>query len=473
MDEASSDQALLEPKNQERTKPAPHLDDVLSDLKFGVFQIKMLVLVGGGYFAVCAEMMLFVFLSSPAKKEWNLAEYEFPWLPFSTGVSGIVGGFLFGSVSDHFGRRIPFIIGMVVVAVFGLASAFANSFPLFVALRCMVTFGIAAFEAAGFVFLLEFLPRERRGTVMVVVTLCGALGAVLVASLAWVMLERLGWRWFVGTCASPAWLLLLMLLVVHEETPRFLFSSGRTQAGRKVLSKIARQNNTTLAEGDIVCPTTEQRGHLRQLFSRDACKHTIVLSLVWFLQAMGYWGVTTYLPEYMTSQGVNPYFNMFSVFIGEIPGLILAMILIERRRIGRIRCLKAFSAVTSMSLFLFAFVPVQQAKTVFAITCYFSMVPIYSILNTFTPEVYPTNIRSIAMGWVNVVIEIPGLITPFVGEFLLSSSIAWLYPVVWAAIFVIQFGCMFGLSQETVGQDLSDVTLTVSDAGNGGTEVQN
>lgn len=187
-------------------------------------------------------------------------------------------------------------------------------------------------------------------------------------------------------------------------------------------------------------------------------RRTIVVSMVWFLQATGYWGVTTYLPEYMASHGVNPYFNMFSVFIGEIPGLILAMFLIEKRQIGRINCLKVFSGITFISLLLFGFVPLYELKTVLVIMCYFSMVPIYSVLNTFTPEVYPTNIRSIAMGWVNVIIEFPGLITPFVGEVLLSSTISWLYPVVWAAIFILQFMIVFGLKKETVGQDLVDAT---------------
>ena len=58
------------------------LDDILSNLKLGLFHWKVLALVGWGYFAVCSEMMLFIFLSSPVKKEWNLDDMDFPWLPF-------------------------------------------------------------------------------------------------------------------------------------------------------------------------------------------------------------------------------------------------------------------------------------------------------------------------------------------------------------------------------------------------------
>ncbi|KAL8603810.1 hypothetical protein ACOMHN_058545 [Nucella lapillus] len=455
-----------------------HLDDILSSLKFGPYQIKLLALVGGGYFAVCAEFMLFVFLSTPAREEWQLAEYEFPWLPFSSGIAGIVGGLVFGTVSDRFGRRLPFIVGMTCVAVFGLASAFANSFPLFIVLRCVVILGTSAFKCVGFVLLLEFLPRERRGTVMVVVTLCGALGAVLVASLAWGLLESLGWRWFVATCAVPAWLVLVMTLCVLQETPRFLFASGQPEKGMRVLRDIASRNKASFADGEMLFPpncTTEQqqqqqqqrqhRGNLRHLFTAPFLRKTVTLSSVSFLQATGYWGVTTYLPEYLTSLGVNPYLNMFSVFIGEVPGLVLAMFLIEKRSLGRIKCLRMFSFITFLALIAFAFVPLRHLKTFFAIVVFFSMVPIFSVLNTFTPEVYPTSVRSVAVGWMNVVMEVPALVTPFAGEFLLSSAIPWVYPVVWSAVFASQLMVTWGLTggQETAGENLTDSDLHRSD----------
>ena len=59
-----------------------NIEDVLSGMKLGAFHWRMLGLVGGGYFAVCAEMMLFIFLSGPVSEEWDLGNLEFPWLPF-------------------------------------------------------------------------------------------------------------------------------------------------------------------------------------------------------------------------------------------------------------------------------------------------------------------------------------------------------------------------------------------------------
>jgi hypothetical protein len=67
-------------------------------------------------------------------------------------------------------------------------------------------------------------------------------------------------------------------------------------------------------------PTTG-RGRIQDLFKREHIISTLFIVAIWFLQASGYWGVTVYLPEYMSSLGVDGYFNVFMVFIGEFSRL--------------------------------------------------------------------------------------------------------------------------------------------------------
>ncbi|XP_050409288.2 uncharacterized protein LOC126824156 [Patella vulgata] len=430
------------------------LNEVLTQLKLGKFHVIMLLLTGGGYFAACSEILVFVFLSKPAKKEWNLHEYEYPWLPFFSGIAGIVGGYVFGTLSDRYGRQIPFIVSIGICCVCGLGSAFAPSFALLIAIRSMVSFGVGGLEAVDFVLLLEFLPPLHRGSMMVAVTFFGALGAILTGGLAWLIIPTWGWRWFVGASAIPSIIIFFLRLFIRYESPRYLFSSGKKQEGMKVLKIIAAKNKTNLTNVEIICETSQDKGHICDLMSTGLRGRTITMTLVWCLQSMGYWGTTIYLPEYLDSLGVDSYFNMFTILLGELPGLVLAMVLIEKHMLGRIKCLRFFSLGTSIALLLFAFLPLDFLKAVVVVVCYFFMVPIYSILNAFTPEIYPTRIRSTAMGWANIAIEIPGLITPFVGAVLLSSKIKWLYPVVWSVNFFLQFLCSFGFRVETAGKNL-------------------
>ncbi|XP_045176832.2 synaptic vesicle 2-related protein-like [Mercenaria mercenaria] len=436
------------------------LDDVLSTLKFGKFHFKMLILTCGAYFSACAEMMLIVFLSKPIKSEWNLDDMIFPLLPFCCGIISLISSFTFGSVSDKFGRQRPLLAALISVAVFGISSAFAPYFWTFVILRAFVSFGTSGIETVDFVLLLEFLPKKNRGCTMVVITLCGAFGALCSAGLAWVILPRFGWRWFVGACAVPSCIVLAYRLWFKFESPRYLYISGQRHRGLEVLKEIAKQNNTNLPEGDIVCPPSPERGRVQDLFSKKLRGRTVFSMLVWFFQSMGFWGVTMYLPEYLGSIDIDPYFNMFAVYIGEIPGLCLTMVFIEHRKLGRVRCLRLFSFSTAIGLLLFAFINVPIAKTVFVVLVYFFMVPIYSILNTYTPELYPTDSRSIAIASMYMVIAFPGIITAFIGASVLSTNITWLYPTVAAGFFSLQFLFTFGLTSETAGRSLNDTKQT-------------
>lgn len=136
-----------------------HLDDVLSTLKFGKFHFKMVLLTCGAYFAACAEMMAIVFLSRPVKSQWNLDDMIFPLLPFCSGIINLTGSYTFGSLSDKFGRQRPLLAALCFVAVFGIASAFAPFFWLFVCLRAMVSFGTSGIETVDFVLLLGELSN--------------------------------------------------------------------------------------------------------------------------------------------------------------------------------------------------------------------------------------------------------------------------------------------------------------------------
>lgn len=138
------------------TEHASHkeLDDVISSLEFGRFHVKMLLLTCGAYFAACAEMLLIVFLSKPVKDEWDLDDMVFPVLPFCCGLVSFVSSFMYGSLSDKFGRQKPLLAALAFISVFGIASAFAPYFSVFVLLRALVSSGTSGIETVNFVLLL-------------------------------------------------------------------------------------------------------------------------------------------------------------------------------------------------------------------------------------------------------------------------------------------------------------------------------
>ncbi|CAI9722613.1 vesicle 2-related 7-like [Octopus vulgaris] len=435
------------------------LDDVLTDIKFGRFHILIILLGGTAYFAVCSELMVFVFLNEPIKKEWHLSDMVFPWLPFCNGLASMFGEYLFGILSDRHGRQFTFVLTVSICCIFAIGSTFATNFPILVVFRSFVSFGKGGLAALAFVLPIEFLPRQKR-SYLIIITMCGTLGTAFTGAMAWLLIPTHGWRYFVVACATPFLITLIFRLFARYESPRFLMISGEKEQAWMVVTKIAQINKTPLPAGKLSGIPSHSRGQIKDLFTREFRYRTLTISLVWLFQATGYWGVTTYLPQYMSDKlNLGGYFIIFIIFISELPGLFLALFFIRKNMLGRITSVILFICMTIVLLAVFAVLSTSHliwAQTLTIMTCFAFMAPIYSILNTFTPEIYPTAIRSTALGWVYMVSNIPGLITPFIDATLLDSPVVWLYPVVWLMFFVLEFVVMLSIRTETAGKRLSD-----------------
>lgn len=166
--DSEEDEALT---NKHNDRKITTLDDLISNIKFGSLHLKMLITTGGAYFAVCAEIVVVVFLSDLVKKEWNLDKFIFSLLPLGSGIGGILGECTFGIFSDKFGRKWPFAIAVSLVALFGIASAFAPSFMVLVVLRSCVSVGNGAVSSIVFVYLLGTLRTLRYSKISVIAKL--------------------------------------------------------------------------------------------------------------------------------------------------------------------------------------------------------------------------------------------------------------------------------------------------------------
>ena len=72
----------------------------------------------------------------------------------------LLGGFVFGLLTDKLGRKPTFLIANSLMALGGLAAAAAPEFFTFVAARVLVGFPIAGVEAACFVMGMEMVSCE-------------------------------------------------------------------------------------------------------------------------------------------------------------------------------------------------------------------------------------------------------------------------------------------------------------------------
>jgi putative MFS transporter len=189
----------------------------------------------------------------------------------------LVGAFVFGRLADRIGRR-PVLMGAVIIdACFGVASAFAPDMTWLLALRFLTGIGVGGTLPVDYTMMAEFLPSDRRGRWLVLLESFWAIGTILLAILALVAL-RWGpdaWRVIFFVTGIPA-LIGVVLRFYVPESPMYLNRSGKPEAARAVLERVARVNGKTaaippLAAEHVVKPS------LFALFSHQLRRRSIAL----------------------------------------------------------------------------------------------------------------------------------------------------------------------------------------------------
>ncbi|MFS7967269.1 putative major facilitator superfamily, MFS transporter superfamily [Helianthus anomalus] len=145
----------------------------------------MLAYAGLGWIAEAMEMMLLSFIGPAIQPEWGLSSSEESFISTATFTGMLVGAYVWGVVSDSYGRKKGFLGASIITSVAGLLSAFAPNYTLLLILRCFIGAGLGC----GHVFsswFLEFVPTPKRGTWMVVFATFWTVGTIIEASLAWV-----------------------------------------------------------------------------------------------------------------------------------------------------------------------------------------------------------------------------------------------------------------------------------------------
>ena len=139
------------------------VDDVLDFIGFGPFQLIAFCLAGLAYMSYAMDDATFTFVNIKLSALWNLTDLQFSILPGSTGVSNVVGGFLFSYLADAYGRVWPYALCIAVIGAFGLASAFATSYLIFFILRMIVSLAVGGIVNLLVTMLIEFLSVKSRG----------------------------------------------------------------------------------------------------------------------------------------------------------------------------------------------------------------------------------------------------------------------------------------------------------------------
>lgn len=430
-------------------------EEAIDQVGFGRFQKKLLLICGLGWAADAMEILLISYALPAIRQEWELSSAETGLLGTAIFLGMLVGAWFWGRLSDVIGRKVSFIATVLIASLFGMISALAPSFEWLIVLRMLTGFGVGGMLPVDYSIFAEYLPSLRRGRYLVLLESFWALGSLLAAGLAWIVVPTLGWRWLFAIPAISAVIILFIRLYIPE-SPRFLLVKGKTEQATQVLMQVARENGRDLPDFQLKPLTSTTRSAVTDILKPELRRKTILLWVIWFFISLGYYGVFTWLPNYFKAQGMAllpVYQNSFILALAQLPGYFSAAYLVERS--GRRKTLGIYLVASGLFTFLFAAVTSLNWIVAMGIWMSFFTLGAWGALYAYTPEAYPTILRGTGMGAASGMTRIAGAIAPSLGGILFSSS--FVVPLsVFALSYIVAGVAAFFLPDETSQQPLAD-----------------
>lgn len=140
----------------------------------------------------------------------------------------------------------------------------------------------------------------------------------------------------------------------------------------------------------------------------------LVCSLFWFVMSFVYYGMSFFLKK----GGEDVFVDGYVIYLAEGISYFITGIIISLSFLGRVRSLRIMFALSSISTITFYFlknVPGYLNK-IPLFTARFSITSIYSIMYTYSTEIYPTSIRAKGLGFNSFFARIASISVPIIVE---------------------------------------------------------
>lgn len=340
---------------------------------------------------------------------------------FWTGLIGaaalvglLVGGAIFGYVTDLTGRQFMYQIDLIAIIIFSIFQMFVTSPIELALLRFFLGIAIGADYPIATALLTEFSPRKYRGAMMGLLASAWYAGAVTAGIVGYLLLDAGpdAWRWMLGSSAIPS-LLLVLGRWGTPESPRWLVSKGRGEEALMIVKQVYG-SAATLADLD---EPAKDKTKISKLLEPEYFKKTMFIGLFWTFQVAPCFAIYTFAPQILDAFHLasgNDWIIGYAVInIFFLIGTIASVFFVnELGRRPLIIWSFIFMTLSMLFLGIVSTAPAWLIFLCFAVYAFFSGPP--SALDWIYPnELFPTNVRASAVGVVTAISRIGAAVGTF------------------------------------------------------------
>lgn len=409
-----------------------------------------------------------------------------------------IGTYLISHLANRYGRKPITILGLIMTSITQIICSASPSAEFFMAFSLISGIFVGGTTMTSFIYIHECVDGDYRNIYSGIIFSAWGLGMCLMSIINYAVTQ---WRIHL-IIIGIANLIWVPLLLRFFESPRFLASNqGKYSKARYIINLIASYNGrpqfTDMLEGEKVIGYQEVNLNIHNSESTSAVskysfvpisqgiisvtetelkdikrftlcgllklksirKTFIVMTYIWFVLSLSYYGVVFSIPHYIG----NPQLNGFIMALAEtISCLVMAFLL---NRIGRqmgfiinlgaagVCCLMALAFIHS-STSSEAVGKVNKVLQIILISvARFAIAAVRLISYIYAVECFPTSIRSLVFGVFGLVSLIGSIFSPLI--IMLSSAIE-IHPLFFIGLFLITGSFFSCLLVETLGKNMED-----------------
>lgn len=395
-------------------------------------QRKLLVSAGLSWLFDAMDVGIISFIVTALTVEWKLTPQQVGLLTSMNSVGMVFGAAAAGYMADRYGRKTILLWTLLIFSLASGLSALATGFAILCLLRFITGIGLGGELPVASTLVSESMPARDRGRAVVLLESFWAGGWIVAALVSYFVIPKYGWQMAFVIGALPA-LYAIYLRKSIEDSPRFKEQQSR-------VSKITF------------------RRKFSSIWTARHRRTTLMLWILWFTVVFSYYGMFLWLPSVMVMKGfslVKSFEYVLIMTLAQLPGYFTAAYFIEK--FGRKFVMITYLTLTAVSALWFGNADTEGMLIAAGICLSFFNLGAWGGLYAYSPELYPTSVRSTGVGLATSVGRIGGVIAPLLVGILVQRGIGigFIFGIFFVIILIGALGVLV-LGTETKGKELAD-----------------
>ncbi|MEV6638953.1 MFS transporter [Amycolatopsis sp. NPDC051371] len=375
----------------------------LNRLPISRFHKVTLLAVSFAYFFEFADINSFATTAPKLIKLWGVTVNQVAYVTSLSFVGMFFGSIIASKLADRWGRKNALMWTTVWFGVFSFAAVFSWDIVSLGVFRVLTSAGLSAMTVVAVIYVSELYPAASRGKYQAYAIVIGICGTPVTNLIASAVVPINSWSWRLVYLWGALGVLLVFFTRQLKESPRWYESRGEHAKADAVLREI--EERVAAEKGPLPEPAppieeaTVAKAPLRLLLQKKYLMPTLLLTVLWVTQTVGFFGYSSWAPTLLAKEGFSVEKSVFYVAlttVGAPLGSYLAALVTDR--FERKWCLVAFGTVIALCGLFYGltFNPILIVVFGFLVNLFERG---YTALGyAYSPELFDTRGRSLGTG---------------------------------------------------------------------------